>query len=57
MAKTLIPMTDHVYDGLVMLVTETIDLVQPNDFATRREYLGRVAELNEMLDELRGAQT
>ena len=56
MAKTLIPMTDPVYDGLVQLVSESIDLVDEKTFSTRREYLGRIAELNEMLDALQSAR-
>lgn len=56
MAKTLIPMTDLVYDNLVVAITEMIDLLEVGDFETRREYLGRIAELNEVLDELRSAR-
>lgn len=56
MAKTLIPMTDYVYDGFVQLVSESIDLVDEKTFSTRREYLGRIAELNEMLDALQSAR-
>lgn len=56
MAKTLIPMTDPVYDGLVQLVSKSIDLVDEKTFSTRREYLGRIAELNEILDALQSAR-
>lgn len=48
-------LSDHVYDNIVTLVTEMIDFYEETDFDTRREYLGRIAELNEILDELQGA--
>ena len=46
--------SDQVYDNLVGLVIDTLDLLEPSDFENRREYLGRIVELNEMLDELQG---
>jgi hypothetical protein len=33
-----------------------IDILEVGDFETRREYLGRLAELNEILDELQKAR-
>ena len=48
-------LSDHVYDSIITLVTEMIDFYEETDFDTRREYLGRIAELNEILDELQGA--
>lgn len=48
-------LSDHVYDNIITLVTEMIDFYQETDFESRREYLGRIVELNEILDELQGA--
>lgn len=48
-------LSDKVYDNIVGLVSEMIDFYEETDFDTRREYLGRIAELNEILDELQGA--
>lgn len=47
-------LSNHVYDGLVGLVSDALDTIDPEDFPTRREFLGRLAELNEILDELQG---
>ena len=52
--RSAIYISDTVYDNIVGLVTDTLDLLEPSDFENRREYLGRIVELNEMLDELQG---
>lgn len=46
----------QVFDNLVGLVRDTADRVSVDDFETRREYLGYVAELSEMLEALRKAK-
>ena len=45
-------LTNDVYDGLVLLVTDTLNGLDRKNFASRREFLGRAAELSEMLDQL-----
>ena len=45
-------LTDDVYDGLVVLVSDTLNGLDRKNFATRRDFLARAAELSEMLDQL-----
>lgn len=50
----MIHLSDHVYDEIVGLVNDALDTIDVEDFESRREYLGRIVELNEILDELLG---
>lgn len=56
MSRRLYPLADIVFDNLVSLVCNEVERVAEDDFGTRREYLGYVAELSEMLEELRKAK-
>ena len=46
----VVKMTPKVYDNILGLVTDILDTIDEENFDTRREYLGYVAELSEIFD-------
>lgn len=42
----------EVFDNIVILVTDRLNNCAETEFASRREYLGYVAELSEILDSM-----
>lgn len=48
----IIDIPDYVLDNIVILTSRTLENLNPNDFDSRREYLGYVAELSEILEVL-----
>lgn len=50
-----VKMTPEVFDSIVGVVTDILDTIDEQNFDTRRDYLGYVAELSEILDTMRKA--
>lgn len=50
-----VKMTPDVFDNIVGLVSDILDKIDAENFDSRREYLGYVAELSEILDTMRSA--
>lgn len=48
-------MTPEVFDSIVGVVTDILDTIDEQNFETRHDYLGYIAELNEILDTMRRA--
>lgn len=48
-------MTPEVFDNIVGVVTDILDTIDEQNFETRHDYLGYIAELNEILDTMRRA--
>ena len=50
-----VKMTPEVFDNIVGLVSDILDTIDEENFDTRRDYLGYVAELSEILDTMQEA--
>lgn len=50
-----VKMTPEVFDNILGIVSDILDTIDEENFDTRREYLGYVAELSEILDTMQEA--